>query len=353
MEKLNHYLFIIFIFILFSGCSYLENLKLSQQTTVNKNALNKLTKTIETIDKYYVYDIKLYKLINLTIDGLICELKDDSNKNLEIILKKEYAKSSDSKSEVYSKLIKVIEIVKNKQKYSEEKTVNLALKGLMTNLDPYSRYINQDITTTSKESTKIKSFSSETFEDKYLYLKVETFDANVVNNLKDKIINTNSNIKGIIIDLRDNTGGLLNQAIGTVDLFISEGVILSQRGRDTKNVIEYTASKKETISNLPLVILVNSKSASSSEIVSGALQDFKRATIVGEKTFGKGTIQILLPITEDKKEAIKLTIAKYYLPNGRLVDHKITPDINILQDENKREEDSQLASGINFLKKLE
>jgi carboxyl-terminal processing protease len=178
-----------------------------------------------------------------------------------------------------------------------------------------------------RDIIKIQSVYAKTIDDKYLYLRISSFDEKVVKDLK-KAITKNNNVKGIILDLRNNPGGLLNQAIGTVDLFVDRGVIVSQKGRDPKKETKHYANSSTTLTKLPMVVLVNGGSASASEIVSGALQDFKRAVIVGEKTFGKGSVQIIIPISNESKEGIKLTIAKYYLPSGRTIQATgITPDI--------------------------
>ena len=119
---------------------------------------------------------------------------------------------------------------------------------------------------------------------------------------------------------------MLDQAIGLSDLFISEGVIVSQKGRIKDEDKEYKATKKSTVTEIPIVVLLNSGSASASEIVGGALQDHKRAVLVGESTFGKGSVQAVLPI--NKTEAMRLTIARYYLPSGRTIQATgVTPDI--------------------------
>jgi carboxyl-terminal processing protease len=162
-----------------------------------------------------------------------------------------------------------------------------------------------------------------------LYIRVASFDAKVAKGLT-KAIKENKNAKGIVLDLRDNPGGLLTQAIDTVDIFVDNGVIVSQRGRDKSKEEKYYAHSSKTLTKVPLVVLVNEGSASASEIVSGALQDSKRGIIVGERTFGKGSVQVMIPINKEKDEAIKLTIARYYLPSGRTIQAKgITPDIVI------------------------
>ncbi|RUM55561.1 MAG: peptidase S41, partial [Nautilia sp.] len=157
------------------------------------------------------------------------------------------------------------------------------------------------------------------------YIRISSFDKNVVKSLK-RILAKMRNKKGIIIDLRNNPGGLLNQALGTLDLFISDGKLLSEKGRNKSEDKTWYAHSAGTYKHIPIVILVNGGSASASEIVSGGMQDRKRAVIIGEKTFGKGSVQAIIPI--NKYEAVRLTIAKYYLPSGRTIQAVgVTPDI--------------------------
>ncbi|MEJ8624179.1 S41 family peptidase [Helicobacter pylori] len=164
-------------------------------------------------------------------------------------------------------------------------------------------------------------------ETPYLYVRVSGFDKNVTKSVLDGL-KANPKAKGIVLDLRGNPGGLLNQAVGLSNLFIKEGVLVSQKGKNKEENLEYKANGRAPYTNLPIAVLVNGGSASASEIVAGALQDYKRAVIIGEKTFGKGSVQMLLPVNKD--EAIKITTARYYLPSGRTIQAKgITPDIVI------------------------
>ncbi len=164
-------------------------------------------------------------------------------------------------------------------------------------------------------------------ETPYLYVRVNSFDKNVTKSVLDGL-KANPKAKGIVLDLRGNPGGLLNQAVGLSNLFIKEGILVSQKGKNKEENLEYKANGRAPYTNLPIAVLVNGGSASASEIVAGALQDHKRAVIIGEKTFGKGSVQVLLPVNKD--EAIKITTARYYLPSGRTIQAKgITPDIVI------------------------
>lgn len=161
----------------------------------------------------------------------------------------------------------------------------------------------------------------------YLYVRVSGFDKNVTRSVLDGL-KANPKTKGVVLDLRGNPGGLLNQAVGLSNLFIKEGILVSQKGKNKEENLEYKANGRAPYTNLPIAVLVNGGSASASEIVAGALQDHKRAIIIGEKTFGKGSVQVLLPVNKD--EAIKITTARYYLPSGRTIQAKgIMPDIVI------------------------
>ncbi|MCK5111889.1 MAG: hypothetical protein KAQ94_10250 [Arcobacteraceae bacterium] len=284
---MNKIMIFIFVLLLFSSHSYAQD----------TNALKKLTKTMSIIERHYIKKVEMHKLIDLN------------------------------------------------KKYNTEKEVKTALKKLMDKLDKYSLYvINGHENKKYPKKLIMQPFSSKIIDKKYLYIKIPYFDSKVVTSLIRTIISSTKETQAIILDLRDNPGGLFKEAIKTVDVFVDDGVIVSKKGRDMQNVTTFRATLKKTITTLPLIILVNKKSASSAEIVSGALQDLKRATIIGEKTFGKGTIQALIYITDDKTEAIKLTVAKYYLPSGRLVDNKIIPDIEIL--------DNQLDYAIRFLNNI-
>ncbi len=202
-----------------------------------------------------------------------------------------------------------------------------------------------------RDIIKIQSVYAKTIEDKLLYVHVTSFDQKVVDGVKDAL-KEHSKAEGLILDLRNNPGGLLDQAVGLVDLFVDEGVIVSQKGKLKSENVEYTATKKGTNKKLPIVVLINGGSASASEIVSGALQDFNRSIVIGEKTFGKGSVQVVMPIGED--EALKLTVARYYLPSGRTIQAVgVTPDIIIPLGKIDFVEDSIMLKEKDLKKHLE
>lgn len=198
----------------------------------------------------------------------------------------------------------------------------------------------------------VESVYTRMIDDNILYIRITSFDKKVATDVKAALKKYSSKSKGIIIDLRNNPGGLLDQAVELTDLFVSEGVIVSQKGRNKSDDVSYSATKKATVSELPLVALVNEGSASASEIVSGAIQDLKRGIVVGTKTFGKGSVQVVMPITDT--EAIKLTIARYYLPSGRTIQAVgVVPDIEVDAGEIKKRENGFNIKESDLKKHLE
>ena len=188
----------------------------------------------------------------------------------------------------------------------------------------------RDITIT-RGNIKIKSVKYTDLDDGYAYIKITSFIENTSKELEKAIqshIAKQKNMAGMIIDLRRNPGGLLDQAIKVSDMFLKEGIIVSTAGRNAKDKDITYASKKGQYTDFPIIILVNEYSASASEIVSGALQDNKRALIAGQKTFGKGSVQSVVKLGDGS--GLKITIARYYTPSGVSIQAEgITPDVEI------------------------
>ena len=181
-------------------------------------------------------------------------------------------------------------------------------------------------------------------EDNIGYIRVSSFNQKVDEEIKKAIKqmkgNNKNEIVGYVLDLRNNPGGLLDQAVNVTDIFLAKGEIVSTRGRKKSDGSRYNAVKNDLIDGLPLVVLINQGSASASEIVAGALQDHKRAIIMGTKSFGKGSVQTILPSGENV--AIKLTTARYYTPSGKSIQKTgIDPDILVEQSEVKPIQDTQ------------
>ncbi len=170
-------------------------------------------------------------------------------------------------------------------------------------------------------------------EGEYGYVRLASFNekatdevAAAVKGLKEK----NPKMKGLVFDLRNNPGGLLDQAVGVADLFLEGGEVVSQRGRDARDIERYNARPGDILAGLPVIVLVNTGSASAAEIVAGALQDRKRAEVVGLTTFGKGSVQTVIPLRGGADGALKLTTARYYTPSGRSIQKTgIAPDLEV------------------------
>lgn len=187
------------------------------------------------------------------------------------------------------------------------------------------------IKTIKREIIKVVSIKSKIIDSDYGYLRITQFQTNTAVDLRkaiDKMQAENKNLKGFVLDLRNNPGGLLQSAIDVTDTFLSEGLIVYTKGRIANSDTQYSATKESNDITLPLVVLINSGSASASEIVAGALQDHHRAVLMGSDSFGKGSVQTILPLSNSS--ALKLTTALYYTPSGRSIQAQgIVPDIKV------------------------
>lgn len=184
--------------------------------------------------------------------------------------------------------------------------------------------------TLTRAVIKVRSVKSQTLEPGYGYVRISQFQAQTGTNLFDAVSqlkkDNGGSLKGMVLDLRNNPGGVLNGAVTVSDAFLEKGLIVYTEGRVKDSKMKFTATPDDVLKGAPMVVLVNGGSASASEIVAGALQDHKRAVIMGSKTFGKGSVQTILPVTNDT--ALKLTTARYYTPNGRSIQAEgIMPDI--------------------------
>jgi len=188
-----------------------------------------------------------------------------------------------------------------------------------------------------RDVIRVVSVKSHSEGDDVAYIRVTQFNEQSTDGLKKAISDLNNQlgadkIKGYVLDLRNNPGGLLDQAISVSDTFLDKGEIVSTRGRNAEETQRFNARPGDLTKGKPLIVLINGGSASASEIVAGALQDHKRATLVGTRSFGKGSVQTIIPLGAGNG-ALRLTTARYFTPSGRSIQAKgITPDIEVLQD---------------------
>ena len=372
------------ILLLIFTIGFSEDLPKKEEETKTPTRLEsyaKLQQVIGSVEKLYIDDIKLEEIIDKAITGLMQELDAHSShmdkkyyKEFSVQMKGEFGGLGivvGLRDGVLTVISPIDDTPASKAgvesgdiilKIDDKSTLNMTLNDAVTLM----RGVVDtpiDITVVRKEAPKpikihivrgvikVKSVSAKTFDDT-LYIRIASFDNNVAKQLTAIIEKHKKTTKGIILDLRNNPGGSLNQSIQTVNLFVDSGVIVSQKGRDKKDDKHYDATSSTTITKVPMVVLVNGGSASASEIVSGALQDHKRAVIVGEKTFGKGSVQVVLPLNKKQTEAIKLTIAKYYLPSGRTIQAKgVEPDIESFKGEAIKPKENEFSIKEKDLKK--
>lgn len=198
------------------------------------------------------------------------------------------------------------------------------LKIKRTGKDPFDVDVKRAV-------IKIQSVKTDML-DGVAYIRVSAFDKNTTKDIKNFLEklkkDKNNPLKGVVLDMRNNPGGLLTEAFSVADLFIDNGLVVTTKGRDAKKITEFKAKEGDILNGLPLVVIVNNGTASAPEIVAGALQDNKRATIVGIRTFGKGSVQQIVPLSP--KTGMRVTIAMHYRPCGKcLQGHGISPDIEV------------------------
>jgi len=206
----------------------------------------------------------------------------------------------------------------------------------------------------TREIIEIQSVKSDLLENNIGYIRLTSFNDNSSDQIKEKIkkLKENENLKAFILDLRNNPGGLLTQAIKISDFFLDNGEIVSTKSRKKSENRKWFARKGDITDGKTLVVLINYGSASASEIVAGALKDHKRAILIGENSYGKGSVQSIIPLKN--KGAIRLTVAKYYLPSGKSISEVgVRPDIEVNEEGNdfriKTDTDNQLNYAIKLL----
>ena len=205
----------------------------------------------------------------------------------------------------------------------------------------------------TREIIKIESVKSKIIDNKIAYLRLSSFNENSSKQIENKIkeIKKDKKIKAYILDLRNNPGGLLSQAIRITDFFLDSGAIVSTKSRIISENRKWFSKKGDLIEGKTLIVLINYGSASASEIVAGALKDHKRAILIGENSYGKGSVQSIIPLKNNG--AIRLTISKYYLPSGKSISEVgITPDIEIEENSDDFRINTDTDNQLNFALKL-
>ncbi|MFN8846448.1 MAG: S41 family peptidase [Bdellovibrionales bacterium] len=325
------------------------------------NELQNFAKVLNLIQQYYVEEVDTKKLILGAIRGMLRELDPHTNymppdlfKEFENETSGEFGglgieisvqngiltiispiedtpaykagiKAGDRVVAIDGQSTKGLSLVEASQFLRGKKGSSVTLKIVRENQE------NPLDITIVRGNVKIKSVKYTDLDDGFAYIKVTSFIENTVKDLSKTIedhLSRHKKVSGLLIDLRKNPGGLLDQAVKMSDLFLREGVIVSTVGRSQKDKEVTSASKKGKYTDFPIVVLVDQYSASASEIVSGALQDNKRALIVGERTFGKGSVQSIIKLQDGS--GLKLTVARYFTPRGISIQAEgITPDIEI------------------------
>lgn len=347
--------------------------------------LDLFSDVLEKINKEYVTDVDQSKVIDAAINGMLQSLDPysaymdpESFKNMNIETKGEFG-GLGIEITMESGFIKVITPIEGSpadevgvkpgdyiirinetqvKGLTLQEAVNLMRGKIGTSIDITIRRLEEDEDlkfTIIRDNVKVREISSSVMKN-VGYIRLRAFNQQSSKQLRKKIKDlSKKNLDGYILDLRNNPGGLLSQAIKITDAFLDGGEIVSTRGRDKNDIKIYTAKKGDILKRKPLIVLINRGSASASEIVSGALKDHKRAILLGEKTFGKGSVQSIIPLK--KNGALRLTIAKYYLPSGQSISEiGVEPDITIKEQKenfkiNDGANDNQLVYALNLLKK--
>lgn len=339
-----------------------EKEKKESKESSRLEALSKFTKVISIVEQYNVDNVTIEELMDKALSGMMNNLDAHSSyltqkdyKNLKVQTNGEFGGLGITVG-IRDGAISVIAPIEGTPadkagiksgdiilKINEESTLNMTIDDAVAIMrgkvgTPIKLTVVREGEAKPLEikivrgNITIESVYTKSIGNDIQYIRVTSFDKKVVDDVAKAIKKRKASTKGIVLDLRNNPGGLLDQAVGLVNLFVEKGDIVSQKGRNKADDEIYSAKAENTITDVPLVVLVNGGSASASEIVSGSLQDHKRAVIVGQNTFGKGSVQVVLPITEE--EAIKLTIARYYLPSGRTIQAVgVKPDIEVFPGE--------------------
>ncbi len=379
MKRYKRYLVILFTIIFTANFIFAKNS--DNDNNLYKN-LELFTKVLSIVKKDYVED-KTYKdLIYGAINGMLSSLDPhssflppDSFKEMQVETKGEFG-GLGIVITIKDGILTVVSPIEDTPAYKAgikagdkilkingESTRNLTLMeavkklrgkpGTKVTISIFREGFKKlkDITIT-RAIIKIKSVKKKMYENNIAYIRITQFQERTTSDLRKALKDLQKEygeIKGLVLDLRNNPGGLLSQAVGVSDVFLKKGLIVYTKGRVENSSYKFFAHDDGDEGNYPIVIIVNSGTASASEIVSGALQDHKRAIIIGTQTFGKGSVQTIIPMEDGS--AIRLTTAKYYTPSGRSIQAEgIKPDIIVPQRkiEKKKEENEFIVREKNL-----
>lgn len=345
--------------------------------------LSNFTRVLDLVERNYVEEVDPEKLTNSAIDGMLKTLDPYSTylsperyRELEIGTSGEFGGVGMEVSEENGVLTVITpiegspaekagikprdQIIEIEGKSTQGMVVQEAVRILRgPSGTPVKITIRREgekeprVITLIRDKIVVKSVKPELLENGIGYVKLAQFQDRTSQELTEAIAGlraeNGNELSGLILDLRNNPGGLLTEAIDVVDEFIDSGLIVSVRGRTEDQTREYYATKNGSFQTFPVVVIVNDGSASASEVVAEALQDSKRAVILGTKTFGKGSVQTIIKLEDGS--GLKLTTAKFYAPSGRSINEVgVTPDIKV---ENSEDQDKQLESAINILNSSE
>jgi len=372
-----------FIIFFFLNSFFLANFSISAETDIYKK-IDLFGEVLEKINEEYVDEINQSKSMDSAINGLLQSLDPYSAYMTPEIFKEMQTETSGEfgglgiEVSMESGVVKVISpiddtpaskagikagdfIVKIEDTQVQGKSLSEAVDlmrgpvGSSIELTVRRRGKKKALTfNIIREIIKIQSVKSDLLENNIGYIRLTSFNENSGQQIKDKIkdLEKNQNVNAYILDLRNNPGGLLSQAIRISDFFLDNGEIVSTKSRKASENRKWFATKGDLTKGKTLVVLINYGSASASEIVAGALKDHKRAIILGENSYGKGSVQSIIPLKN--KGAIRLTVAKYYLPSGKSISEVgVSPDIEIYEEGEefkiKTETDNQLSYAIKLL----
>jgi len=380
----NKFSKIIFIFISIKIFLITINFSYSQNTDNLFEKIDLFSEVLEKIEKEYVEEIDQSEVMDAAINGVLQSLDPYSSYMSPEIFKESMTETSGEfgglgiEVSMEAGVVKIITpidntpasragvkagdyIVKINDEQVQGKTLFEAVSlmrgpvGSSIEITIRRRGLKKaKIFKITREIIEIKSVNAELIDKEIGYLRLRSFNQNSDNQLKKEIskLKNNKKLIGYILDLRNNPGGLLSQAVKISDFFLNDGEIVSTKGRRSRENRKFFAKKGDEINGKPLIVLINAGSASASEIVAGALKDQKRAILLGETTYGKGSVQSIIPLKNHG--AIRLTISKYYLPSGESISEVgITPDIKIEEQENdfsiNTSTDNQLSYAVKLL----